>query len=59
MLSIKAGAQSSALVLGDSLHATGNYSKAVTQYESIENPSAKTLLQIAQAYNGKEDKGTS
>ncbi len=29
--SLKAGAQSSALTIGDSLYASGNYSKAITQ----------------------------
>lgn len=48
-----AGAQSPAIVMGDSLYATGNYTKAVKIYESIKNKDAKTLFKIARAYKGK------
>ena len=52
----QAGAQSSALVLGDSLYAVGNYTKAIASYETIQDPSANVLLQIARAYKGKGTK---
>lgn len=53
LIVVKAGAQSSALAVADSLYATGDYSKAIAQYKSLDEPSAKVLLQIARAYNGK------
>lgn len=53
LLLIKAGAQAPALAVGDSLYAVGDYSKAIVQYESIDFPSARVLLQIARAYKGK------
>ncbi|WP_035335456.1 tetratricopeptide repeat protein [Dokdonia sp. PRO95] len=49
----KAGAQAPALAIADSLYAVGDYTQAIAQYESIKNPSARTYLQIARAYNGK------
>ena len=49
----KAGAQAPALAIADSLYAVGDYTKAIAQYESIIDPSARTYLQIARAYNGK------
>lgn len=48
-----AGAQSSAIIMGDSLYATGNYTKAIRAYESIKNKDAKTLFKLARAYRGK------
>lgn len=54
----RAGAQSSALAIGDSLYAVGNYTKAIEGYKKIENPSASVLLKMARAYNGKGVKGT-
>lgn len=58
LIATKAGAQSSALVMGDSLYTVGNYSKAIEQYQRIKDPSAAVLLQIARAYKGKGVKGT-
>ena len=49
----KAGAQAPALAIADSLYAVGDYTQAIAQYESIKDPSARTYLQIARAYNGK------
>lgn len=51
-----AGAQSPAIVLGDSLYAIGNYTKAIKEYERVEKPDAHILLQIARAYKGKGQK---
>ena len=50
---LQAGAQAPALAIADSLYAVGDYTKAIAQYESIQDPSARTLLQMARAYNGK------
>ena len=52
MLSIKAEAQSSALVLADSLFQLGNYSKAISFYEKDVNDNLYTKTKIAQAYVG-------
>ena len=52
----KAGAQSSALTVGDSLYAMGNYTMAINAYAKINSSKAKH--QIARAYNaiGNYDK---
>ncbi len=49
----KAGAQVPSLKIADSLYAVGNYTEAIHQYETIENPTAQVYLKIARAYNGK------
>lgn len=45
----KAGAQTPAFVVADSLYAAGNYSKAIAKYENAP-PTAKSKLQIARSY---------
>jgi len=56
IIAFKAEAQSSALVVADSLYATGNYTNAINYY--AKNASSKASLQIARAYNaiGNYDK---
>ena len=56
LLVFKAEAQSSALVIADSLYATGNYANAINYY--AKEGSQKGSLQIARAYNsiGNYDK---
>ncbi|KGO07134.1 hypothetical protein NV36_09990 [Dokdonia donghaensis DSW-1] len=49
----KVGAQAPALAVPDSLYATGEYTKAIAQYEKIQEPTARIWLQIARAYKGK------
>ncbi|WP_299147882.1 tetratricopeptide repeat protein [uncultured Dokdonia sp.] len=49
----KVGAQAPALAVADSLYATGEYTKAIAQYEKIQEPTARIWLQIARAYKGK------
>lgn len=46
----KAEAQSSALVIADSLYAVGNYTKAIENYRSLEAQNAITHLQVARSY---------
>lgn len=52
----KAGAQSSALSVADSLYSLGNYAAAINEYAKVD--SANASLQIARAYNaiGNYDK---
>lgn len=50
VLSLKAEAQSSALSIGDSLSAVGNYSKAISKFQEIKAPDAQVDLKIARAY---------
>jgi len=52
----KAGAQTSALVVADSLYVLGNYAMAINEYAKVGN--AKSSIQIARAYNaiGNYDK---
>ncbi|MCR9226662.1 MAG: tetratricopeptide repeat protein [Flavobacteriaceae bacterium] len=59
LFSIKAGAQTSALSLADSLYALGNYASAINAYAKIGDE--KSNLQIARAYNaiGNFDKAIS
>jgi len=52
ILSIKAGAQTSALAVADSLFQLGNYSKAISFYEKDVDKSIYTLTKIAQSYVG-------
>ncbi len=52
----KAGAQSSALSVADSLYAAGNYSEAITNYEKTDLKNSTILLQIARAYKGQGNK---
>jgi tetratricopeptide (TPR) repeat protein len=47
---LKAEAQSSVLSVADSLAAVGNYTKAIEQFQSIQDPSAQIDLKIARAY---------
>ncbi|WP_187289883.1 tetratricopeptide repeat protein [Flagellimonas ruestringensis] len=56
MFSLKAGAQSSALAIADSLYALGNYTSAINAYAKVGDK--KSNLQIARAYNaiGNYDK---
>jgi len=56
LFSLKAGAQTSALSVADSLYALGNYAAAINEYAKVDN--AKSSLQIARAYNaiGNYDK---
>lgn len=49
----KVGAQAPALAVADSLYATREYTKAIAQYEKIQEPTARIWLQIARAYKGK------
>lgn len=49
LFTYKAGAQSPALSIADSLYAVGNYSQALAQYKKQES-SAKNELQIARSY---------
>ena len=49
----KVGAQAPTLAVADSLYATGEYTKAIAQYEKIQEPTARIWLQIARAYKGK------
>ncbi len=49
LISIKAGAQSSALSVADSLYTLGNYTAAINEYAKIGD--ATSSLQIARAYN--------
>ncbi len=46
---LKAEAQSSALVIADSLYSIGNYTAAINQYAQVNSDEAK--LQIARTYN--------
>lgn len=52
----KAGAQSSALSVADSLYSLGNYTAAINEYAKVD--SANASLQVARAYNaiGNYDK---
>jgi tetratricopeptide (TPR) repeat protein len=45
----KAGAQTSALAVADSLYVLGNYTAAINQYAKVDSPNSN--LQIARAYN--------
>nr|WP_297789178.1 tetratricopeptide repeat protein [uncultured Allomuricauda sp.] len=56
LFSFKAGAQTSALSVADSLYALGNYTSAINEYAKVGNE--KSSLQIARAYNtiGNYDK---
>ncbi len=47
---LKAEAQSSALVIADSLYAVGNYTKAIENYRSLDTQNAMTHLQVARSY---------
>ena len=49
LFSIKAGAQTSALSMADSLYALGNYTSAINAYAKVGDE--KSNLQIARAYN--------
>lgn len=46
----KAGAQSSALAIADSLYAVGNYSEAVEQLENTSEKTNTVFLKLAKAY---------
>ena len=46
---LKAGAQTSALAMADSLYTIGDYTKAINEYAKVNSPNAK--LQIARTYN--------
>tara|TARA_R110002050_G_scaffold196426_2_gene331397 strand:+ start:107689 stop:108831 length:1143 start_codon:yes stop_codon:yes gene_type:complete len=49
IVTLKSGAQSSALAIADSLYSIGDYTKAINQYAKVGTPSAN--LQIARTYN--------
>jgi tetratricopeptide (TPR) repeat protein len=49
LVALKAGAQSSALAMADSLYTIGDYTKAINEYAKVDTPNAK--LQIARTYN--------
>ncbi|WP_029036729.1 tetratricopeptide repeat protein [Salinimicrobium xinjiangense] len=48
-IATKAGAQTSALAIADSLYAVGNYSEAIEELEKSETRSDPVLLKLAQA----------
>ncbi|WP_119607543.1 tetratricopeptide repeat protein [Flagellimonas lutimaris] len=56
LILFKAGAQTSALVVADSLYVLGNYAMAINEYAKVGND--KSSIQIARAYNaiGNYDK---
>ena len=45
--------QVSALAIGDSLYAVGNYSAAIAEYESLDTKNASVYLKIARAHQSK------
>tara|TARA_R110000868_G_scaffold9349_7_gene46791 strand:+ start:3190 stop:4332 length:1143 start_codon:yes stop_codon:yes gene_type:complete len=49
IVTLKSGAQSSALAIADSLYRIGDYTKAINVYAKVNTPNAN--LQIARAYN--------
>ncbi|HBT11452.1 MAG TPA: hypothetical protein DEB18_19310, partial [Leeuwenhoekiella sp.] len=54
VLASRAEAQEvSALAIGDSLYAVGNYSKAIAQYEQIANKNEQVYLKLARAHQAK------
>ena len=52
LLTFKAGAQTPAFSVADSLYAVGAYSKAIMTYEAKPNLSAKDFLNVARSYKG-------
>ncbi|GAB2760355.1 tetratricopeptide repeat protein [Salinimicrobium soli] len=46
----KAGAQTSALAIADSLYAVGNYSEAIEELRSVDNRSEAAKLRLAKSY---------
>lgn len=54
VLASRAEAQNvSALAVGDSLYAVGNYSKAIANYEQIKNKKESVYLKLARAHQAK------
>lgn len=54
----KAGAQTSALSVADSLVRLGKYAEAISVYEKMESPSAKIYVKMAQAYRAQGNLGS-
>lgn len=52
LITIKAGAQFSALAVADSLYAVGDYTKAIQAYTNNQQLDANTTLQLARSYKG-------
>lgn len=50
---VKAGAQTPALSVADSLYAVGNYSEAIKQLEQIQDKSEKEYLLLARSHSAK------